>query len=159
MKVSESNGKLLHFGEIPTKFGKIQQNSGRIFEFLFLCKLSNITANFKKNFEIRARCKEESSVLSRAASRLRQAIVEQTAQLQRLRSAEPPRPSKGRQHKSPQAKLDSLQRALKKNQDEVEHLDRLILSNKRFLPSEEPLCIISPSPAGGPLPVIHWTRF
>ena len=56
----------------------------------------------------------ESSVLSRAASRLRQAIVEQTAQLQRLRSAEPPRPSKGRQHKSPQAKLDSLQRALKK---------------------------------------------
>ena len=141
---------------------KIWQNSAKLwqnFRISFFCKLSNITANFKKNFEIRARCKEESSVLSRAASRLRQAIVEQTAQLQRLRSAEPPRPSKGRQHKSPQAKLDSLQRALKKNQDEVEHLDRLILSNKRFLPSEEPLCIISPSPAGGPLPVIHWTRF
>ena len=50
------------------------------------------------------------------------------------------------------AKLDSLQRALKKNQDEVEHLDRLILSNKRFLPTEEPSGIISPSPARGPSP-------
>ena len=34
----------------------------------------------------------------------------------------------------------------------MEHLDRLILSNKRFLPTEEPSGIISPSPARGPSP-------
>ena len=101
----------------------------------------------------------ESAVLGRAASRLRQAIVAQKDQLQKLHSAEPPRTGKGRQHKSPQAKLDSLQRALKKNQDEVEHLDRLILSNKRFLPTEEPSGIISPSPARAHPLVTHWTRF
>ena len=94
----------------------------------------------------------ESAVIGRAASRLRQAIVAQKDQLQKLHSAEPSRTGKGRQHKSHQAKLDSLQRALKKNQDEVEHLDRLILSNKRFLPTEEPSGIISPSPARGPSP-------
>ena len=53
---------------------------------------------------------------------------------------------------NPQKKIDAVKKALKKNNDEADHLDRFILSNKRFLPNDEPVGILSPSPEQGVTP-------
>ena len=53
---------------------------------------------------------------------------------------------------NPQKKIDAVKKAFTENVDEADHLDRIILSNKRFLPDDEPVGILSPSPEQGVTP-------